>query len=56
VITAADGNAVGRTEQFIEIVERHNPGQTLARRIAIPLQCLGRGVGAAMRRLFHSHC
>jgi putative serine protease PepD len=29
VITAVDGKAVRSTEQFIEIVEGHNPGQTL---------------------------
>lgn len=30
LITAADRKAVGSTEQFIEIVDSHNPGQTLA--------------------------
>jgi len=29
VITAVDGKAVDSTEQFIEIVDSHNPGQTL---------------------------
>jgi S1-C subfamily serine protease len=30
VITAVDGKAVGSSEQLIEIVDSHDPGQALA--------------------------